>query len=242
MKLLRIILALIISIAVLSCKTGKRKDKLGEIKHYGSLKAISNGDFSGGFDLDSLTNLQSLYALGAMDSLAGEIQIFDSRPYHSMVILDSVFVGSETTPLASLLIYSQVNNWEELNMPLSVANREALIGYLQYNTEMEDSQKQTPYFFLIDGVVEQLNWHVMNKPSPDSLKLPESHLNYAVTGTIQDVEVEILGVYSTEHQGIFTHHNMPVHMHFKTADGLLAGHVDDVELGPEMRLRIPAGK
>ena len=233
---------MLISLSIAACKTGKRKDNLGDIKYFGSLQAISTGDFSEGYDLDSLAGLKSLYALGSMDSLAGEIQIFDSQAFNSMVIVDSVFVGTEATPLASLIVYAQVGNWREINMPLSVANTEALIGFLQYNDEMDEDEKEDPYFFLIEGVVEQLNWHVMNKPSPDSLKMDESHLNYAVSGTIEDVEVEILGVYSTEHQGIFTHHNLPIHMHFKTADGLLAGHVDDVELGPEMRLSIPSGK
>ena len=242
MKLHRILIILIIAVALVSCRTNKRKDKLGQIKHYGSIESIMAGDFSKGFDLDSLASLESLYALGAMDSMAGEIQIFDSEPFNSMVIMDSVIVGPEATPRASLIIYSQVNNWKEISMPLSVSNREALIGFLQYNTEIDESENQLPYFFLIDGVVEQLNWHVLNQVSGDSLNMSKDHLKNAVSGTIEDVEVEILGVYSTEHEGIFTHHNMPIHMHFRTSDGSLAGHIDDLELGPEMRLRIPSGK
>ena len=56
------------------------------------------------YNLDSLAVKTNLYALGAMDSLAGEIQIFNSQSFNSMMVGDSVGIGLEETKNASLLV------------------------------------------------------------------------------------------------------------------------------------------
>ena len=43
--------------------------------------------------------------------------------------------------------------------------------------------------------------------------------------------VTILGFYSQNHQGLFTHHDAFTHMHVRNADGTAMGHVDYLESG-----------
>ncbi|MGI9546424.1 MAG: acetolactate decarboxylase [Flavobacteriaceae bacterium] len=228
----------VLMVLIVACRTGVRKDNLSAVDSFGRLDSVMAGNFDERHSLDTLSGLKNIYALGAMDSLAGELQIFDGQPFHSYMERDSVMVDSYSNPDAALLVYCQVDEWRDLSIPLSVPNIEAFVGFLEYN---EDLQIETgrPFMFQIEGVVEQLDWHVLNRPQFDSIPMNGNHLYNAGRGSLSDVDVNILGVYSRAHEGIFTHHNMPVHMHFKTTDGLLAGHVEELELGPDMSLKIP---
>jgi acetolactate decarboxylase len=57
---------------------------------------------------------------------------------------------------------------------------------------------------------------------------------------MENTEVEMLGFYSDSHKAIFTHHTSNVHIHMRTVDDKLAGHVDDLILGDGMILKLPA--
>ena len=230
--------AIFLSLIVMSCKTGTKKDPGSEVKFLGSVDAVMKGDLSGQYSLDSIKNVDNMYALGTMKELSGEIQIYNGQDYSSVVQGDSVIVSSELDRQAAFVVYSQIKNWKDIKIPLSVSNTETLIGFFEYNEESELNTER-PFMFLIEGEVEELSWHVLQPSTTDSLNSTSDHKSLAKSGLIEDQAVEILGVYSRDHQGIFTHHGMPVHMHFRTADGMLAGHVDDVEFGPEMNLKIP---
>lgn len=65
------------------------------------------------------------------------------------------------------------------------------------------------------------------------------HITSGPHGRLEDAEALILGFYSNRHKGIFIQHSTNVHMHFKTIDSKLAGHVDDIELGQDMVLKLP---
>ena len=225
-------------VIIMSCKTGTKKDQNSEVMFLGRVDAVMKGDLSGNYSLDSIINVDNMYALGAMNGLSGEIQIYNGQDFSSVVERDSVIVSSELAQEAAFVVYSKIKNWKNIKVPLSVSNTETLIGFFEYNEESE-LNTEIPFMFLIEGEVEELSWHVIRHSTNDSLNSKMDHKSLAKSGIIEDQVVEIIGVYSRDHQGIFTHHGIPVHMHFRTADGMLAGHVDDVEFGPEMNLKIP---
>ena len=228
-------------VLLISCKTGTTKDQSSAVNYHGRIDAAMSGDLTTKYELDSLRNVVNIYALGAMEELSGEIQIFNGQDYSSTVVDDSVLVGGSENQNAAFIVYSQVKNWKDLPIPLSVTNMEALIGFFEYNEESELNTDK-PFMFLIEGRVEQLDWHVLMPSTKDSPDVAEHNKHLVKSGSIIDEDVEILGVYSRDHEGVFTHHGMPVHMHFRTMDGMLAGHVDALELGPEMNLKIPPTK
>ena len=228
-------------VVLVSCKTGTTKDKASEVKYHGSIHDVMSGDLSAKFEMDSIRNGTNIYAIGSLEDLSGEIQIFNGQDFSSIVVGDSILIGASGDQKAAFVVYSQVSNWKDLSIPLSVTNTEALIGFFEYNEESELNTEK-PFMFLIEGKVEQLDWHVLRPTTKDSVNHTKDHKQIAKKGSIVDENVEILGVYSRDHEGIITHHGMPVHMHFRTMDGMLAGHVDDLELGPEMNLKIPPTK
>ena len=241
MKVLRIHMAIaLFACFFISCKTGTTKDQISDVSYYGRIDQTMQGDLSGDYSLDSLYSMENLYAMGSLKNLSGEIQIFDGQDFSSIVQSDSVIVGPFSQQNAAFIVYAQVKNWKDIAVPLSVTNTEALIGFFEYN-EGAEMNTDKPFMFLIEGRVEQLDWHVLYNAAEDSLPVKKDHHHNAKSGSIMEEDVEILGVYSRDHEGVFTHRGIPIHMHFRTTDGMLAGHVDDLELGPEMNLKIPPG-
>lgn len=76
-------------------------------------------------------------------------------------------------------------------------------------------------------------------PEGDTIHTHEKHQESGLHGTITSEEVEILGFYSKHHHKQFTHHTTNMHLHVRTLNNNLAGHLDDVDLGEEMVLKIP---
>lgn len=62
----------------------------------------------------------------------------------------------------------------------------------------------------------------------------QSQMNYE----LKNEDVEIIGFFSTEHQGIFTHHDSYLHMHLITKDIKKMGHLDEITFG-DMTLYLP---
>ena len=52
--------------------------------------------------------------------------------------------------------------------------------------------------------------------------------------------IEIIGFYSINHKGILTPRNSPFHMHFRTMDNRISGHLESVQLGPGIMVELPA--
>ena len=99
---------------------------------------------------------------------------------------------------------------------------------------------EEPFPFLIEGTPESFDWHVINWPEGDTEHSHEKHIKSGLNGSIESTPVEMLGFYSNAHHAIFTHHTTNMHIHVKTTDNSLAGHVDGLTLGTGMILKIPA--
>lgn len=223
---------------LIGCRTGRNEDKQGNVIFKGRPEEVLAGNFELKIDLDSIIGKKNSYAFGLLDSLTGVYQVFNGQPISGMLQGDSVVVNNRLDHPAVLLVHSETTEWSQVALPASVANTEALIGFLEYN-EALNLDTTTPFIFLIEGIVEQLEWCIIPEPLEESDPLIDDQSISPGKGTITDKYIEIVGVYSTENNGGFTSKNIPVHMHFKTADGSLAGHVIHLELGAEMSLRIP---
>ena len=68
--------------------------------------------------------------------------------------------------------------------------------------------------------------------SPDEAHQGQTNYNIA------NENAEIIGFFSTEHKGVFTHHDSFLHMHLITKDESKMGHLDELEIG-EMKLYLP---
>jgi len=208
--------------------------------HYaGALKTMMSGNLDATVSLDSLSRKRNIYALGAFENLKGEIQIFDGMPSNSIVNGEEVEIYNSFDARAALLVWTQVPEWIAIEIPSTVKNQSELEKFISKQAADSGLDVEKPFPFLLEGKTTGLDWHVIDWLDGDMVHTHEKHKEAGLNGSLENAEVDILGFYSTKHQAIFTHHTTFMHMHFKTKDGDLAGHVDTINLNGNIQLKLP---
>ena len=84
---------------------------------------------------------------------------------------------------------------------------------------------------MVLGRVTGLEYHVVNGDRLVKVSYSrEDHLAAAIRRSLSNTTITLLGFYSEQHQGIFTHQGSKAHIHCFRDDPPVSGHVDDVTL------------
>ena len=233
-----IVIALVVSLV--SCQSNKSELITVKVNNSGALRTIMSGDVSSAISLDSLQSKEHLFALGAVENLKGEIQIFDGKASNTSVVNDTIKITDTYNLNASLLVYSQVKEWNTFNVDDNKTKSQLETKIFEM-AKANGIDTDEPFPFLIEGTIASLDWHVINWKDGDKVHNRKKHKESGLNGTLKNREVVIIGFYSTKHKAVFTHHTTNMHMHFKTVDNALAGHVDDV-IGNSIKIKLPKTK
>ncbi|MFK8011290.1 MAG: acetolactate decarboxylase [Marinicellaceae bacterium] len=245
MKSLKHLTILLAITSITSCgkvnkETIKPQANEFQVEYSGALKNMMHkGDITAKADLKDFEGFKHFYALGAFENLKGEIQIFDSKPFNTQVNQNSLEFDKTYNKKATLLVYARVNKWQSLNIPDHVVTKPQLEKFIEQKAKQKHINIDEPFPFLIEGTIRSFDWHVINWKQGDTDHSHKKHINSGLNGTIENTEVELLGFYSNSHHAVFTHHSTNVHIHVKTADNKIAGHVDDLKLAEGMVLKLP---
>ncbi len=219
----------IISLLLISCSDHPKETVL-TVRHVGELKQIMHqGRVEARVALDTLAK-SDMYALGAIAGLKGEVTIIDGKPFITKIAGDTLTIENHfANTNATLLVYSVVNDWDTLK----IKGLNNLEEYLAKHTSASQ-----PLPFQLIGTVDHLKYHVINFSGEEANF--QNHKQGALNDSLNMSEVHILGFYSTEHHGIFTHHDSDVHMHFINKQRTISGHLDELALGNgDFQLLIP---
>jgi len=218
-------------------------DKIGNktssiVQVVGAMKNVMwKGELFGTIDLDTISDKQHLYGLGPVEYLTGELTIVDGKSYKSTVISDTTMKVEETYKAkAPFFVYSNVNSWQEKNLPDSVQTILQLESYLDQVTKTA----KRPFAFKLTGTVESATIHIVNLPKGTKVSSPDDAHQGQRKYFLSNEPSEIIGFFSTEHKGIFTHHNTFLHMHLMSANKTKMGHLDEANFKKgTMKLYLP---
>ncbi len=229
----------LILLSAFSCGTKQAEEKQFEVNYYGALKNMTHkGDIAAKANLKDLKKSQNLYALGALENLKGEILILNSKPFISVENNEALSIDNTFEHKATLLVYASVKEWESSNIPENIISYEELENHISQKAKELGIDTEKPFPFLLKGKAKSFDWHVINWKDGDTGHSHEKHINSGLNGTATEQEVEILGFYSNKHHAIFTHHSTNMHLHVKTTDNRISGHVDGLTLGKGMTLEL----
>ncbi|MBC8183784.1 hypothetical protein H8E88_22050 [candidate division KSB1 bacterium] len=93
---------------------------------------MHKGDISSKADLSDFKETNHFYALGAIEKLKGEIQIFDSKPFNTIVVDSNLIFDKSFSKKATLLVYTSVDKWETTKIPDNVATYALFEKYLAH--------------------------------------------------------------------------------------------------------------
>lgn len=238
--MIKYFLLLLFIISIISCKKENKESKNFKVEYNGALKnMMRKGDISSKVELKDFENIEHFYALGATENLKGEIQIFDSEPFISNVVDSTLAFDNSFNKKATLLVYASVDKWNSFKIPENIVTYKELEIYISQTAKDNQIKVDKPFPFLLEGKPKYIDWHVINWKNGDTEHSHEKHINSGLNGRLNNKQVEMLGFYSDSHHAIFTHHTTNMHIHLKTVDNKIAGHVDDLNLEKGMILKLP---
>lgn len=232
----------LLTIGWISCNSTSEEKKTTktvthpEIKIVGAMKNVMwKGELGSSIDLDTISDTKGLYGLGPVSYLRGELLINNGKSYVARVISDSTMTVEKTFETsAPFLVYGKVEQWDEIEIPSDLKTIRDIEQFLDKST----TEIKRPFAFKLIGQVSSATIHVQNLPIGTKVSSPaEAHQGQA-NYPIENEEAEIIGFFSTEHQGVFTHHDSFLHMHLITKDEGKMGHLDEIEIG-KMKLLLP---
>jgi acetolactate decarboxylase len=227
-------------LCVLSCdfvsKSPVTNKTYADVESVAAMKDVMwKGELQGKISLDTIKNKKGLYGLGPNAFLEGEILISDGKTYLSKVTSDSTMMVEQKNKVnAPFFVYANVNEWEKIPLPKHIKTISDLEQYIDSKTK----DKKRPFAFKLEGLVENSIIHVQNLPKDTKVSSPEEAHQGQINYHLDETDVEIIGFFSTEHQGVFTHHDSFLHMHLITKSLEKMGHLDDVSFS-DMILFLP---
>ncbi len=239
-KTLAIVLTVI---ALISCNsTGKKSETSNEdqsiVQVVGAMKNVMwKGELAGTINLDTIKNKDGLYGLGPVEYLTGELLINNGKSYVSVVLSDSTMAVKETYKIkAPFLVYTNQREWDIETLPIYIKTIKDLEEFINEKT----LHYKRPFVFKLEGQIENADIHIQNLPKGTKVSSPEQAHIGQTNYSLKNTEVEIVGFFSTEHKGVFTHHDSNVHMHLITSNRKRMGHLDNVVFGNRpMKLYLP---
>jgi acetolactate decarboxylase len=223
-----------------SCNSQKQESRTWPaVGISGAMKNVMwKGELSGTIDCDTISGKTHLYGVGPVEYLTGEILIIGGVAYKSSVLTDSTMRIEQTFRLkAPFFVYTHVARWQEHPLPDSIRTIPQLETYLDMTTK----KARRPFAFLLSGQVDSAAIHIVNLPKGTIVHSPDdAHRGETVYHLVHRT-ADIVGFFSTEHQGIFTHHDTYLHMHLITGDKTAMGHLDRVSFSAgKIKLYLPA--
>ncbi len=202
------------------------------------MKVMRQGELFGIIDLDTISNKEHLYGVGPVEYLKGELMIIDGKSYKSIVTADgSIRVEETFKAKAPFFVYASIDNWREILLPDSVQTIPQLESFLDQSTK----NHFRPFAFRLTAKIEKGELHIVNLPAGTAVHSQEDAHQNQLSYKLKKQSADLVGFFSTLHQGIFTHHDSFVHIHLITTDRKKMGHLESMMIKKgTAKLYIPA--
>lgn len=218
-------------ITLISCNSTEKKSETkienqSIVQVVGAMKNVMwKGELAGTINLDTIKDKKGLYGLGPVEYLTGELLIIDGKSYVSTVTSDSTMEVDENYKVkAPFLVYANQTDWNIEGLPSEIKTIKELEEFIDKKT----LNYKRPFVFKLIGQVDSAEIHIQNLPKDTKVSSPEEAHQGQKNYLLENSKVEIVGFFSTEHKGIFTHHDSNIHMHLITTDRNKMGHLDKV--------------
>ena len=223
-------------IMIVGCVSDITNDS--EVYVAGAMKNVMwKGELDAIIMLDTISNKEGLYGIGPLAGLRGELMIWDGVSYVSKVENANSIVVEQTDKVgAPFFVYGHQTDWKQLNIPESVTD----IKQLEQFIDAQTTELKRPFIFKLTGKVGNASIHVQDLSPGTIVRAPQEAHQGQFDKQLNSVEADMVGFFSKEHQGIFTHHDAIAHIHFISKDRKVMGHLDALDIeASELSLFVP---
>ncbi|MGY6558997.1 MAG: FmdE family protein [Nitritalea sp.] len=195
------------------------------VKSAGAMHEMGKTGFAPAISLDTLKKYPRIIGLGPLGKMQGEISYVDGKPLFGMVNENGEAIVQEKWEIeAPFFVYAQVEEWESFPLEGAVKTLLDLDAFIEGTAKKHGYDTEKPLFFKIEGQFDHMVTHIVTPRSPEipGYVAGRNQENY----THKRERGQIIGVFSKEGRGIYTHKNTDIHAHFIDETTTFTGHID----------------
>ncbi|MCH8553641.1 MAG: acetolactate decarboxylase [Schleiferiaceae bacterium] len=197
-------------------------------------------DLSPQVQLDTLQPMEHLFALGPVDDLQGEITVIAGQVFYSKAFGDSIVTGIQSDLKAPFLAFSHVEEFDTIPIDLDVTSLKDLESQLQrIRAEYDIADTVAFPFLLMAQDWQSLQIHIIMRDTAEEVHSHDAHKKAKVHFDFQNTSGTLLGFFSTQHEGVFTHKGQFIHVHFLDDENQITGHLDQIQHKGSVFLLLP---
>ncbi|MAC95469.1 MAG: hypothetical protein CMC96_08200 [Flavobacteriales bacterium] len=212
------------------------------VKVVGEMKKVMMGiDWSDHISWDTL-NTHNLFALAPISGLKGEVTIINGTVYQSTVKAtgDIELSKNQTGIQSPFAVYAHIEKWDTIEVKQAISSNQELYQLLEKESKID---LESAFPIRLIGEFESVDFHIIN--ANEKSKENHSHAAHKEIQehfSVKNSNGEILGFYSKNHQGIFTHKGSYFHLHFVDSEEFNMGHVEGFSTKKNVQLLLPKYK
>lgn len=209
-----------------------------QVNSVGAMSDMGKNNFWPTVYLDSLANKSDLIGLGPLGKMQGEITILDGVPMNAQVQADgSIQVVQSWKIPAPFFVYVAVPEWENIPLNESINNLVELQSMVEQQALKMGYDLKEPFPFKLKGTANQQVIHVVRPRFIEVSGYVEGKKSEKYK--LSDTPGDWVGFYSQSAQGVYTHRDSFIHLHFVSTDRTQMGHVDQLQFSNDMILSFP---
>lgn len=234
----KLVILLSFLLAFTSCHK-KEEMKSTEIVTVSAMKKVMMGeDLSAHINWDTIPK-QNLYAVCPLERIEGEVTIIDGKMFTSKVVENNTIeIKKDWNIQSPFAVYAYVTDWEELETEANFSNDEELQSFIEELAIKSGTDVSKPFVFRIIGSFDAVDYHIISKPRNEKEHNHELHDKAKKHFSLQNVSGELLGFYSKNHEGVFTHRGHYIHTHFIDEAKKNMGHLDKAKTNKKVKVLI----
>ena len=205
----------------------------------GSMSNMGKENFAPHINLDTVATKTHFFGMGPLGRMQGEITVLNGKPFGASVNEKGEGIVQENWAIeAPFFVYANVDKWEKHPFNAKINSLDDLQKTVAHIARQNGFDTQQPFPFRLEGTIATLTTHIVMPRSPEIA-------GYQATKKQADYDLvnqkgELLGFYSEKHQGIYTHKDSFIHVHFVSKDRKTMGHVDKInDENSKMTLYLP---
>lgn len=212
-----------------------------EVKHAGAMRPVMLGQsLENHLHWDTLPEA-GLWGLGPLERLRGEVTVADGTVYIARVDAEGRLVMQQEQQAASPFgVYAHAPHFASAPAQASIEGLKALEKLAAELAAQLGWEDEKPFLFRIQGEFAKVKIHVLDKPADEAEHNHELHHKAKRYFTYEHITGELIGFYSTQHEGAYTHKGDYTHVHFLDAERQAMGHLDDIVITGEVVFLLPA--
>lgn len=214
-----------------------------EVRTYGALRAIFHqGQTGPQVKLSDITG-PDVQAVGALSDSRGEVTIVDGTIWLGYPDGENgarVEKVQQSDEQAMLLVAARNNQWRRVTLEEDIDDA-SLDAKLEALAAAQGVDVSKPFPMRVEGPIANLKWHVLDgsKAGPQPATSHEDHMKMAASGAVAQADGLLVGFFSKNHHGVFTHMGSNSHFHVVLAKEGITGHVDGITLKKGATLLLP---